>query len=153
MTTLKPGDKAPDFKGTIQDGSEVSLENFQGKKLVLYFYPKDDTPGCTAEACSLRDGYESLEKHGFKVLGVSPDKAAKHGKFIAKYKLPFDLLADEDHSVMNAYGVWGPKKFMGRTYDGVHRITFVIDENGTIEHVIDKVKTKEHARQILESYA
>lgn len=152
MTTLKPGDKAPDFKGIIQDGSEVSLQNYAGKKLVLYFYPKDDTPGCTAEACSLRDNFDVLREKGFEILGVSPDKVAKHEKFISKYKLPFDLLADEDHSVMNAYEVWGQKKFMGRKYDGVHRITFVIDENGTVERVFDKVKTKAHAQQILETY-
>jgi len=152
MTSLKQGDKAPDFKGVIQNGSEVSLKDYAGKKLVLYFYPKDDTPGCTAEACSLRDSFDDLREKGFEILGVSPDKAAKHEKFIAKYKLPFDLLADEDHTVMNAYEVWGPKTFMGRKYDGVHRITFVIDENGKIERVFEKVKTKAHAEQILESY-
>jgi len=125
----------------------------QAKKLVLYFYPKDNTPGCTAEACSLRDGYGELRSLGYEILGVSPDPVAKHQKFINKYELPFDLLADEDKSVLNAYGVWGEKKFMGRTYDGVHRMTFVIDEEGKIAKIIKKVKTKDHAAQILDEMA
>lgn len=152
MTTLEAGQKAPDFKGQIQNGEEVQLSDYAGSKLVLYFYPKDDTPGCTKEACNLRDNFSVLKEKGFKILGVSPDPIKKHTKFIDKYELPFDLLADEGKDVLNAYGVWGPKKFMGREYDGVHRVTFVIDENGTIEHVIKKVKTKEHAEQILALY-
>lgn len=153
MTHLNEGDVAPDFTGTLSTGETVSLSDFAGKKLILYFYPKDDTPGCTAEACSLRDGYGELRSQGYEILGVSPDKVAKHQKFINKYELPFDLIADEDKTVMNAYGVWGPKKFMGRTYDGVHRITFVIDEEGKIAKVIKKVKTKDHAAQVLDEMA
>lgn len=152
MTSLQAGQEAPQFKGTIQDGTTVSLDDYKGSKLVLYFYPKDDTPGCTKEACSLRDEYAVLKEKGFKVLGVSPDGVKKHNKFIDKYELPFDLLADEDKSTLQAYEVWGPKKFMGREYEGVHRTTFVIDEEGKIEHVIEKVKTKDHANQILELY-
>ena len=152
MTTLETGQAAPDFQGQIQDGSEVSLSDFEGSKLILYFYPKDDTPGCTKEACSLRDDFSDLTDKGFKVLGVSPDGLKKHNKFIDKYELPFDLLADEDKSTLQAYEVWGPKKFMGREYEGVHRTTFVIDEEGKIEHVIKKVKTKDHAQQILRLY-
>ena len=149
MTTLKAGDKAPNFKGINEQGNTLSLSDYKGQKLVLYFYPKDDTPGCTAEACNLRDNYQLLLKNGYAVLGVSADSPAKHLKFIAKYDLPFSLLADQDHSVLNAYGVWGPKKFMGREYDGIHRTTFVIDEKGIIEEVIQKVKTKDHASQII----
>ncbi|NBB88636.1 MAG: thioredoxin-dependent thiol peroxidase [Bacteroidetes bacterium] len=152
MTTLEPGKEAPNFKGQIQDGSEVSLSDYKGNKLILYFYPKDDTPGCTKEACSLRDDFDVLKDKGFKVLGVSPDGLKKHNKFIDKYKLPFDLLADEEKETLQAYEVWGPKKFMGREYEGVHRTTFVIDEEGNVEHIIKKVKTKEHARQILDLY-
>ncbi len=152
MTTLEAGQAAPGFEGQIQDGSEVSLSDYKGNKLILYFYPKDDTPGCTKEACSLRDGFDVLKDKGFKVLGVSPDSLKKHNKFIDKYQLPFDLLADEDKSTMQAYEVWGPKKFMGREYEGVHRTTFVIDEEGKIEHVVKKVKTKDHAQQILDLY-
>ena len=153
MTQLKEGDAAPDFTGTLSTGETISLSDYAGKKLVLYFYPKDNTPGCTAEACSLRDGYAELRNLNYEILGVSPDPVAKHQKFINKYELPFELIADEDHAVMNAYGVWGPKKFMGRTYDGVHRITFVIDEQGIIAKVITKVKTKDHAGQILDVMA
>lgn len=151
MTTLQAGDPAPDFSGTTDQGNTVSLSDFAGKKLVLFFYPKDDTPGCTAEACNLRDNYEELKKNGYELLGVSPDGIAKHQKFINKYELPFPLLADEDKSVLNAYGVWGLKKFMGREYDGVHRTTFVIGEEGQLEKVITKVKTKDHTAQILEA--
>ena len=149
MTELKTGDPAPDFSGPIQDGTTVSLSDFKGKKLVLFFYPKDDTPGCTAAACSLRDHHQELKDKGYALLGVSPDPIKKHQKFIDKHGLTMPLLSDEDHSIMNAYGVWGRKKFMGREYDGVLRTTFVIDENGTIEHVYTKVKTKAHAEQIL----
>ncbi|WP_116126463.1 thioredoxin-dependent thiol peroxidase [Lewinella sp. IMCC34183] len=151
MTTLNAGDAAPPFTATLQDGSEVSLGDYRGKKLVLFFYPKDDTPGCTAAACSLRDHYAELREAGYALLGVSPDDPAKHRKFIDKHDLPMPLVADEDHAVMDAYGVWGPKKFMGREYDGVHRTTFVIDAEGTIERVITKVKTKTHAAQLLET--
>ena len=149
MTTLSPGDAAPDFSAPDQTGTTRTLSDFAGKKLVLYFYPKDDTPGCTAEACNLRDNYARFQNEGYEILGVSPDPVKKHVKFIDKYDLPFPLLADEDHAVAEAYGVWGEKKFMGRTYDGIHRTTFVIDAEGKIEEVIKKVKTKEHTAQIL----
>jgi peroxiredoxin Q/BCP len=151
MTHLQIGDPAPDFRGFDQDGNEISLSDYRGKKLVLYFYPKDDTPGCTNEACNLRDNIEPLKKAGFEVLGVSPDKSAKHRKFIDKYELPFPLLADTEKEVLQAYGVWGPKKFMGKEYIGVHRMTFLIDENGVISYIFKKVKTKIHAEEILES--
>ena len=150
MTTLQAGDPAPAFTGTLQDGSPVSLADYAGKKLVVFFYPKDDTPGCTAAACSLRDHYGELKQAGYELLGVSPDAPKKHQKFIEKYDLPMPLLADEEHKVMDAFGVWGPKKFMGREYDGVHRTTFVINEAGKIERVITKVQTKNHAAQLLE---
>ena len=152
MTTLKEGDKAPDFKVINELGEEMTLADFSGKKLVLYFYPKDSTPGCTAESCNLRDHYADLKTKGFEVLGVSADNEASHQKFIKKHELPFHLLADTEKQVLNAYGVWGPKNFMGRTFDGIHRTTFVIDENGMIERIFTKVKTKEHTEQILESY-
>lgn len=152
MTTLQEGDKAPDFKEKNEIGEEMQLADFKGKKLVLYFYPKDSTPGCTVESCNLRDNYTLLQAKGFKVLGVSADGEASHQKFIGKHNLPFHLLADTDKKVLNAYGVWGPKKFMGRIYDGIHRTTFVIDEQGIIEKVFVKVKTKTHTEQILESY-
>ncbi len=148
MTTLKKGDMAPAFEGTDQNGKQHLLNDFKGNKLILYFYPKDDTPGCTAEACNLRDNYDNLMKKGYKVVGVSADNQGKHQKFAEKYSLPFPLLADTDKVILNAYGVWGPKKFMGKTYDGIHRVTFVIDEQGVIEEVITKVETKDHTRQI-----
>jgi len=150
MTTLQPGDSAPDFNGTLQDGSAVSLSDYAGKKLIIFFYPKDDTPGCTAAACSLRDNFGELQKKGYELLGVSPDKPAKHLKFITKHDLPMPLVADEEHEMMDAYGTWGPKKFMGREYEGVLRTTFVIDEEGKIDRVYTKVKTKVHAEQILD---
>lgn len=149
MTTLKAGDTAPNFTGTLQDGSTVSLADYAGRKLIIFFYPKDDTPGCTAAACSLRDGYAELREKGYELLGVSPDSPAKHQKFIAKYQLPMPLLADEEHRMMDAYGTWGPKKFMGRSYDGVLRTTVVIDATGKIDRVYTKVNTGEHAAQIL----
>lgn len=149
MTTLKVGDKAPNFEAKDNQGNTVKLSDYTGKKLVLFFYPKASTPGCTAEACNLRDNYDVLKEKGYKLLGVSTDSAKRQQNFIDKNKLPFPLLADEDKTVINAYGVWGPKKFMGRTFNGIHRITFVIDENGFIEDVITKVKTKEHSAQIL----
>jgi thioredoxin-dependent peroxiredoxin len=150
MSALKERDKAPQLGGLDQDGKPVSLADYIGVKLVLYFYPKDDTPGCTAEACSLRDGHEALRKSGYSVLGVSPDTSAKHRKFIDKHRLPFRLLADTDNSVSKAYGAWGRKKFMGREYDGILRSTFLIDEQGIIERIIRDVRTKDHAQQILE---
>ena len=150
MFHLKEGDAAPDFSAPNEKSQTLSLADYRGKKLVLYFYPKDDTPGCTAESCSLRDNYASFQTKGYEVLGVSPDSVKKHIKFQEKYSLPFNLLADEDHAVSLAYGVWGPKKFMGRAYDGIHRTTFVIDETGRIERIIAKVDTVGHAAQVLE---
>ncbi len=149
MTTLKPGDKAPEFTGKDQSGNEVSLADFKGNKLVIYFYPKDNTPGCTSQACNLRDNYDLLLSKGYKVLGVSADSEKSHQKFIEKFELPFPLIADTEKEIIKAFGVWGPKKFMGKTYDGIHRTTFVIDENGTIEEVISKVDTKKHTEQIV----
>lgn len=151
MTALEAGEKAPQFTGKDQDGNTISLEDFKGSKLALFFYPKDDTPGCTKEACNLRDNYEDLLSAGIKILGVSPDSEKRHKKFIEKYNLPFPLLVDEDKEVLNKYGVWGPKKFMGKSYTGVHRTTFIINEKGNIESVIKKVKTKDHAQQIFEA--
>lgn len=149
MHHLQVGDPAPDFSSINEKGETVRLADFKGKKLVLYFYPKDDTPGCTAQACSLRDGYSQFIAKGYDILGVSPDSAKKHVKFREKYQLPFSLLADEDHSVSLAYGVWGPKKFMGRTYDGIHRTTFIIGGDGKIEEIISKVDTENHTAQLL----
>ncbi|MCM8569955.1 thioredoxin-dependent thiol peroxidase [Gramella jeungdoensis] len=150
MTTLKAGDKAPDFKAEDQDGNEIKLSDYKGKKLVLFFYPKASTPGCTAEACNLSDNFELMQKKGYEILGVSADSKKRQQNFKNKYDFPYPLLADEDKEVIKAYGVWGPKKFMGKEYDGIHRTTFIIDENGKIEEVIKKVKTKAHAEQILE---
>ena len=149
MTTLKTGDKAPDFSIPNQNGNIVSLSDFKGKKLVLFFYPKASTPGCTAEACNLRDNVDRFRESGYEILGASADSPKRQSNFKEKYELPYDLLADEDHKLLNAYQVWGPKKFMGKEYDGIHRTTFVIDENAVITDVISKVKTKEHAEQIL----
>lgn len=149
MFHLKEGDKAPDFKASDQNGKEVTLNDFRGKRLILYFYPKDDTPGCTAEACDLRDNHSPLLSKGFSVVGVSPDAVKSHSKFADKYNLPFPLLADTEKKILNAYGVWGPKKFMGRAYDGVHRTTFIIGPEGLIEKIIAKVDTKNHSDQIL----
>ena len=150
MTTLKIGDNAPQFEAKDQEGNTVKLADYAGKKLVLFFYPKASTPGCTAEACNLRDNYQSFLAKGYDVLGVSADSAKRQQNWIDKHGLPFPLLVDEDKSVINAFGVWGPKKFMGRTYDGIHRTTFVIGKTGVIEDVIAKVKTKAHAEQILD---
>ena len=147
--TLHVGDPAPDFTANNQDGQPISLHDFKGKKLVLYFYPKDDTPGCTAQACDLRDNYERMLAQGYAVVGVSVDDETSHQKFIKKFDLPFPLLADTDHKVVEAYGVWAEKKNYGRTYMGIVRTTFVIDEDGKIEDIINKVNTKEHAGQIL----
>ena len=149
MITLKVGDNAPSFEALNQQGNTIKLEDFKGKKLVLFFYPKASTPGCTMEACNLRDNYNIFLAKGYEVLGVSADSAKRQQNFINKNNLPFPLLADEDKKVINAFGVWGPKKFMGRQFDGIHRVTFVIDENGLIEDIITKVKTKAHASQIL----
>ncbi|MDP2687139.1 MAG: thioredoxin-dependent thiol peroxidase [Aequorivita sp.] len=149
MKTLQVGDKAPDFKVNDQDGNSISSTDYKGKKWVVFFYPKADTPGCTAEACNLRDNYTELQKQGFELLGVSADTEKHQNKFKEKYNLPFPLLADENKVVINAFGVWGPKKFMGREFDGIHRKSFLINEEGIIESVIEKVKTKDHAAQIL----
>lgn len=149
MTTLKIGDNAPNFTSKDQDGNIISLSDYKGKKLVLFFYPKASTPGCTVEACNLKDNYERFQSLGYEILGVSADNEKRQSNFRNKYKFPYPLLSDEDKTVINAFEVWGPKKFMGRTYDGIHRTTFVIDENGIIEDVILKVKTKAHSNQIL----
>ncbi len=147
-----PGDNAPGFAAKDQNGNEITLENLHGKRVILYFYPKDNTPGCTAEACSLRDGKRELEKMGFVIIGVSPDSEQSHQKFAEKHNLNFTLISDPDHAVAQAYGVWGPKKFMGRETIGMIRTTFIIDQNGKIEKVFDKVDTKRHFEQIADSY-
>lgn len=146
---LQVGDKAPKFEGIIETGETISLADFKGKKLVIYFYPKDATPGCTAEACDLRDNYASFVKQGYSILGVSPDSVKSHINFKKKHDLPFSLIADEDHSVAEAFGVWGEKSMYGKTYMGILRTTFVIDEKGKIVTVIDKVNTKAHSSQLL----
>ncbi len=147
---MKIGDKIPEFLGLDQNGNEVKASDFAGKKLIIYFYPKDNTPGCTAEACSLADGYGKLKRAGFALLGVSKDSAASHQKFADKYSLPFPLIADVDTSLNQAFGVWREKKMAGRTYMGTVRTTFIIDEQGVLKHIIDKVNTKDSANQILE---
>lgn len=151
MSTLQKGSKAPDFEAQDQNGNRVSLKQFAGKKVILYFYPKDDTPGCTAEACNLRDNYHTLTSKGFIVIGVSTDPVPSHRKFAEKYALPFTLVSDTEKKIVKAYGVWGEKKMYGKTYEGVKRTTFVIGEDGTIELILDKVDTKDHARQVLEA--
>lgn len=148
---LKSGDKAPEFTSVDQNGSPVKLSDFKGKKVILYFYPKDNTSGCTAEACSLRDGYEQLANLGFEVIGVSPDNQKSHQGFIKKYELPFRLIADTDQTVANLFGVWAEKKMYGKSYMGILRTTFLIDEKGIITHVISKVNTGDHVNQILET--
>lgn len=150
MNTLKVGDKVPEFSAKDQDGNIINLSDYQGKKLVVFFYPRANTPTCTVEACNLRDHYNDLQEQGYHILGVSEDSERKQTNFRNKFDFPYPLLADTDHTVIETFGVWGPKKFMGREFDGIHRITFVIDESGTVEKVIDKVKAKEHAAQILE---
>ena len=150
MNTLKVGDKVPNFSAMDQDGNSIQLNDYYGKKLVVFFYPKASTPGCTVEACNLRDNFELLKEKGFELLGVSADSQKRQTNFRNKYNFPFPLLADEDKEVIHAFGVWGLKKFMGREYDGIHRKTFLIDEKGFVMRVIDKVKTKSHASQILE---
>ena len=150
MTKLKAGDKAPDFSGKDEQGKTISLSDYKGKKLVVFFYPKANTPTCTTEACNLRDHYKELKDKGYEILGVSADSQKKQSNFKTKYDFPYPLLADEDKAVIKAFDVWGEKKFMGRTFDGIHRVTFVIDENGVIEKVIDDVKAKKHTEQILD---
>ncbi|MEL6976686.1 MAG: thioredoxin-dependent thiol peroxidase [Bacteroidota bacterium] len=149
MNMLKVGDKVPEFSAKDQDGNTVNLSDYKDKKLVVFFYPRANTPGCTAEACNLRDNYSLLQEQGFELLGVSEDSQKKQANFKSKYEFQFPLLADEDHTVIETFGVWGPKKFMGKEYDGLHRTTFVIDGEGVIEKVIEKVKTKDHAAQLL----
>ncbi|MDY7395615.1 thioredoxin-dependent thiol peroxidase [Aureibaculum sp. 2210JD6-5] len=149
MTTLKVGDKAPEFEAKDQTGKTIKLSDYKGEKLVLFFYPRANTPGCTDEVCNLRDNYATLKEKGYKLLGVSADTARKQGNFIKKNSLPFPLLADVDRTVIDSYKVWGPKKFMGREFDGIYRTTFIIDEEGIIENIITKVKTKDHAAQII----
>jgi peroxiredoxin Q/BCP len=149
MKTLKQGDAVPNFTANDEQGNSISLTDYKGKKLIVFFYPKASTPGCTVEACDLRDNYQALQAQGYELLGVSADSEKRQANFKNKYAFPFPLLADEDKTVINAFGVWGPKKFMGKEYDGIHRMTFLIDENGVVERVIDKVKTKDHAAQIL----
>ena len=152
MTTLTTGKKAPAFKGLDQNGNKISIADFKGKKLILYFYPKDDTPGCTAQACNLRDNYTALLKKGFAVVGVSIDPIKTHKKFETKYELPFPLIADEDKKIVEQYGVWGEKKFMGKSYMGITRTTFLIDEAGKIIQIINKPDTKNHTAEILEAW-
>jgi peroxiredoxin Q/BCP len=152
MVQLKEGMKAPEFKGIDQNGNKVTLDDFKGKKLILYFYPKDNTQGCTAEACNLRDNYDTLLKKGYAIVGVSPDTEKSHKGFAGKYSLPFPLLADTTKEILNNYGVWGEKKLYGKSYMGVIRTTFVIDENGIIEKIVTKVDTAGHTEQIFNLY-
>ena len=149
MNTLKVGDKVPEFSAKDQDGNDIKLSDYKGKKLVVFFYPAANTPTCTTEACNLRDNYSTLGAQGYELLGVSADTQRKQGNFKKKFDLPFPLLADTDRHVINTFGVWGPKKFMGREFDGIHRITFVLNEDGVVADVINKVKAKEHTDQIL----
>lgn len=149
MTTLKIGDKAPDFTGVDAHGRMISLKDYIGKELVIYFYPKDNTPGCTAQACNIRDNYEKFLSAGYAVIGISADNEKSHTNFINKYNLPFPLIADTDKKILKTYGVWGPKKFMGRAFDGIHRTTFIISKEGIIGNIIDKVDTKNHTAQII----
>ena len=149
MSKLNIGDKAPEINAVDQNGNQITLDQYKGKKVVLYFYPKDMTPGCTAQSCNLSDNYKLLQKNGYDVIGVSCDSIKRHQKFIEKHSLPFNLISDEDQKVVSDYGVWQLKKFMGREYMGIVRTTFLIDENGMIEDIITKVNTKEHITQIL----
>jgi thioredoxin-dependent peroxiredoxin len=151
-THLRPGDTAPQFKGVDQNGSSISLADYKGKKLVIYFYPEDDTPTCTKQACNLRDNYSLLRQKGIEIVGVSEDTSAKHKKFETKHQLPFRLIADEKHDVINAYDVWGKKLFMGVIYDGIIRTTFLIDEKGMIKEVINRPNTGNHSQEILERW-
>lgn len=149
MTGLKIGDRMPDFQGTDQNGKKITSKDFSNKKLVIYFYPKDNTPACTNQACSLRDSYEALQQKGYTILGVSMDTEKMHTRFIEKFSLPFPLIADTERKMIDAFKVWGLKKFMGREYEGIHRTTFIINEKGIITHIIDKPKTKIHGEEIL----
>ncbi|NCT18114.1 MAG: thioredoxin-dependent thiol peroxidase [Flavobacteriaceae bacterium CG_4_8_14_3_um_filter_34_10] len=149
MKTLGIGDKVPNFTTKDQDGKRISLSDYKGKKLIVFFYPKANTPGCTEEACNLKDNYKALQEEGYELLGVSADSEKEQKKFKDKFAFPFPLLADEDKTVISIFGVWGPKKFMGKEYEGIHRMTYVIDEKGVVKKVIDKVKTKDHAAQLL----
>ncbi|MGB5243689.1 MAG: thioredoxin-dependent thiol peroxidase [Lutimonas sp.] len=149
MSELKVGDKAPLFEGVNQNNETIKSYNFLGKKVIVFFYPKASTPGCTAEACDLRDNYERFLNKNYEVIGISADSVKRQKNFSDKNNLPFSLIADEDKKIINAFGVWGPKKFMGKEFDGIHRTTFVIDENGNIENIITKVQTKNHAEQLL----
>jgi peroxiredoxin Q/BCP len=152
MTTLKVNDKAPNFVGLDQQGKTIQTADFAGKKYAVYFYPKNNTPGCTVQACNLRDNYDALSTAGISIIGVSMDTEVSHLKFISKFELPFPLIADTDKKVIETFQVWGPKKFMGKDYDGIHRTTFVMDENNVIQGIISKPKTKEHASEILEIF-
>lgn len=151
MTTLKKGDRAPEFSGLNQNGKKIALQNFRGKKLILYFYPKDNTPGCTAESCNLNDNYQFWLSKGYEVVGISPDSVSSHKKFAEKFQFGFNLIADPETEILNAYGVWGEKSMYGRKYMGVFRTTFVIDEEGIIADIFDKVDTKNHTDQILKA--
>jgi len=151
MNTLKAGDKVPNFTVNDQDGNPVSLSDYKGKKLVVFFYPKANTPTCTVEACNLGENYKALQDAGYEILGVSADSEKRQSNFKNKFNFPYPLLADTEKDVINAFGVWGPKKFMGREFDGIHRITFIVNEDGVVDRVIDKVKAKIHTEQILEN--
>lgn len=152
MSKIKIGDKAPDFKGNDQNGKIIASKDLKGKKVILYFYPKDDTPGCTAESCNLRDHYQALLKKGYAVVGVSADNEKSHKKFADKYELPFPLIADTEKEILESYDAWGEKSMYGKKYMGIIRKTYVIDEKGNIERIFDKVDTKNHTEQILETY-
>jgi peroxiredoxin Q/BCP len=152
MTHLKEGDKAPGFTGRDQNGEKISLADYKGKKLVLYFYPEDDTPTCTVQACNLRDNYALLKREGFVVVGVSPDEEKKHKKFETKYELPFTLVSDPEHKIVDKYGVWGEKQLYGRHYMGIHRTTFLIDEKGSVRKIFLKPKNKAHAEEIMRTW-
>jgi peroxiredoxin Q/BCP len=152
MNTLTPGSKLPSFTGLDQNGNSINSSDYAGKRLVIYFYPKDDTPGCTAQACSIRDGQEALVAAGVHVIGISADSVASHTKFVNKYELNFPLISDTDKTIIQAFGVWGTKKFMGRVYDGIHRMTFIFDETQTLIKVLEKPNTKDHANEVLSCY-
>lgn len=152
MNTLTIGSKLPSFTGLDQNGNSISSDSYAGKRLVIYFYPKDDTPGCTAQACSIRDGQEALVAAGVNVIGISADSVASHTKFVNKYELNFPLISDTDKQIIQQFGVWGPKKFMGRVYDGIHRMTFIFDETHTLIKVLDKPNTKDHANEVLSCF-